>query len=469
MFDRLGQAVFFSKLDLKTGFHQIRICPADIEKTAFKTKHGHFEFLVMPMGPRNTPATFQALMNSIIQNCIDDFVVIYPDDILEDHLRHLRLVLTSLRENELYVGRKKYELMCDETEFLGLIVGKSGIKIGDDRKTLIRDRPTPTNITELRSLLRLAQFFRRFIREFSKIAAPLTNLTRKNGSISKWDQGCDSAFNQINASLISSPIMKVPDWTKSFRCHTDASQLAVGGNLTQLGEFGEEHAISYFSKQLYPAEENYSANDRELLGLVYFLQRFRCYLEGSEFEIFTDNQVLCHFFTKPDLSRREARWIDFFGHFGITQLTLVKGRAHVLGDTPSRAPHAPEQDIIIFNLQLVIPAMELPENFTENYHKDSTFGDIFRTLSGIHIANNIKREQKNRLIKYFVIKDGIRYYDDKICVPRDNVKDVLYYAYDNGTAGHFAYVKTLSRLSQFHWKNKHLDVFEYCRGCEVCQ
>lgn len=160
MFDRLGRARFYSKLDLKTGFHQIRINAADVEKTAFKTKYGHFEFLVMPMGLRNAPATFQALMNSILfRDCIDEFIVVYLDDILifsesrEDHIKHLRITLSRLKDHQLYVGRTKYELMTEETEFLGLIVGREGVRIGDDRKRLVKEWHIPKSATELRSFL----------------------------------------------------------------------------------------------------------------------------------------------------------------------------------------------------------------------------------------------------------------------------------------------------------------------------
>lgn len=169
MLDRLGQAQYFSKLDLKAGFLQIRIAPEYIEKTTFKTKYGHSEFLVMPMGLRNAPATFQALLNSIFRDYIDEFLVVYLDDILifsdtkVDHIRHLRIVLTRLREHELYLGSNKYELLREETEFLGLIVGRNGIKMGEDRKRLIREWPIRKNITELRSFLGLVQFFRRII------------------------------------------------------------------------------------------------------------------------------------------------------------------------------------------------------------------------------------------------------------------------------------------------------------------
>lgn len=152
-FGRLGRAKYFSKLDLKTGYYQIRVDPADVEKTAFKTKYGHFDFLVKPMGLRNAPDTFQALMNTIFRDCIDEFLVLYHYDILvfsdsrEDHLHHIRIVLSKLKENELFVGRNKNELMKEETEFLCLTALINGAKIGEDRKKLVRDCPKPNNIT----------------------------------------------------------------------------------------------------------------------------------------------------------------------------------------------------------------------------------------------------------------------------------------------------------------------------------
>lgn len=144
----------------------------------------------------------------------------------------------------------------------------------------------------------MLQFFRRFIRRFSDIAAPLTNLTRKGNSIANWNEECEKAFQDLKEKLVRSLIMKAPNWALPFRCHIDASQLAVGGTLAQVHS-DREHPVSYLSKRLTPTEENYSANDREVLGLIYFLQRFRCYLEGSSFEVLNDNQILISFFTKP--------------------------------------------------------------------------------------------------------------------------------------------------------------------------
>jgi hypothetical protein len=285
------------------------------------------------------------LMNNIFYDCIDDFLVVYMDDLLifskneEDHMRHVEMVLQRLREHKLYVSPKKCVFMSTEMEFLGFIVGKDGLRVDPKKIEVIENWPRPTSITEVRSFLGLVQFFRRFIARFSEIAVPLTNLTKKNQSIGKWDNKCEQGFAELKDAVTSAPILQSPNWKKPFRGHIDASQLAVGGTLTQIDDDELEHPVAFYSKKLSPAEANYSANDRELLALISFLQRFRCYLEGTEFEIFTDNQVLQHFFTKPSLSRREARWSEILGNFGVFPITLKPGKIHVLGDSLSRAPH----------------------------------------------------------------------------------------------------------------------------------
>lgn len=472
MFDRIGRARVFSKLDLKAGFHQIRVREEDIEKTAFKTKYGMFEFMVMPMGLCNAPATFQALMNSIFGDCIDEFMVIYIDDILiysdsyQDHLRHLETVLQKLANNELYVGSDKFEIMTDNTEFLGLQIGGQGVSVGDDRKKIIRDWPVPGTMTDLRSFLGLLQFFRRFIRDFSKIAAPLTDLTRKNGGIHKWNQHCQVAFDELKKRLCSSPIMVPPDWSKPFRCHVDASQLAVGGTLTQKDSDGYDRAIAYFSKRLSNAEENYTANDRELLGLVYFLKRFRCYLEGSEFEVVIDNQILSYYFTKPTLSRRETRWLEFLSQFGINKLTLEKGRVHVLGDALSRAPHAPPIPEIN---NTTASAIELCPDFHKKYCQDKLFGPVISGLKGHFPDDKVQKERIHQLIQSFKLEGNKLLFDGMVCVPRCFVKEIMHLAHDSKLSGHFSFTKTLARLQGFYWKNKLRDVENYCKGCLTCQ
>lgn len=174
----------------------------------------------------------------------------------------------------------------------------------------------------------------------------------------------------------------------------------------------------------------------------------------------TDNQVLQYFFIKQDLSRREARWLDFLSQFGITKLTLVKGRVHALGDTPSRAPHVNNIGFSIGNTSIITPALELPENFIENYHDDLTFSKIYQDFRGKTFDDKITIERVSRMMKFFKIKDELLYYEGMICVPRKNIKHLMDLAHDNKLSGHFGYTKTLARLARNHWKNKPMDVFE---------
>lgn len=471
MFDRLGEAKVFSKMDLKTGFHQIRMKPVDIEKTAFNTKYGQYEYLVMPMGLCNSPATFQSLMNHIFHECLDEFLVIYMDDLLifskdeESHYRHLETVLSRLEEHELYVAPRKCEFMKDNSDFLGLLVGKEGIRVNPDKVEILKTWPKPDTITDLRSFLGLLQFFRRFIPDFAKVAAPLTDLTKKGYGVHKWDKKCDEAFEKLKKSITSAPILVAPDWTKPFRGHIDASQRAVGGTLTQLDKNGKDRVIAFFSKKLSPAEVNYTANDRELLALIRFLERFRCYLEGSSFEIITDNQILKHFFTKKDLSRREARWIETLGNFGIFPITLKPGKIHVLGDALSRAPHAPEDPAVN---DIEVPYCAFDDVIT-NYEEDQFFGPIVKAFKDEWPSDEKQKYKLQKLLPMFKWDGKRLLYGRKLCVPRRSVANILHMAHDSKLSGHFKFAKTMARLGNFHWRHKARDVRNYVDGCVVCQ
>lgn len=193
----------------------------------------------------------------------------------------MQLILSRLKERDLYV-RKKNKLLCEETDILRLVFDRNGIKIGDDCKAVIKYWHLPKHITELsRCFVFLVRFFRRFIKDVSTIAAPLTNSTRNKSAITNRNKECDAAFLNLRELFTTAPITKASNWTKSFTCQTDTSQLSVGGTLSQFVNEGCEHVIYYFSKRLSPAEEKNTADDREPLGFVYFLQRFRYYLEGT--------------------------------------------------------------------------------------------------------------------------------------------------------------------------------------------
>ncbi len=358
MFDMFGDAKIFSKVDHETGFHQIRVKPEDIEETASNTKYGQFEYLVMPMGLCTAPATFQSRINRIFHDCLDLIMVVYMDDLLifskddESYLNHLSIILSGLKNHQLYVSPKKYEFFETRNFVSRNDFGIGGIKVDPKTVNVLQNWPKPMTLTDVRSFMGMLQFFQRFIKDFSESAAPLTNLTKKGAGIQKWDVKCDEAFESLKIAVTRAPILVSPDLEKPFRGHIDASSTAVGGTLRQLDDSGKDRVIALFSKKWSPAEQKYTTNDRELLRLIYFLQRFRCYLEGSSFEIFTDNQVLKNFFTKPKMSRREARWLETLGNFGIFPISLKLGKVYVIGDTLLRAPHASVNVLEVFEVDL---------------------------------------------------------------------------------------------------------------------
>lgn len=462
MFDIIGGSKYFSKVDLKTGFHQIRVKPEHIEKTAFQTKYGQFEYLVLPMGLCNAPATFVTLMNSVLNGLIDRFCTVYLDDILifsrteQEHRKHVRLVLERLRQHELYASPKKCHFMTNEVEFLGIIVSDKGLKVNPAKTSIVQAWPRPQSISEVRSFLGLVSFFRRFIKNFSLIAMPLTNLTKKGNSIVQWDESCTVAMERLKTLLVTSPILCHPNYELPYRGHVDASQFAVGGTLTQV-QNGSERVIAYYSKKLNEAQTNYSANDRELLGMVQFLTHFRCYLEGAEFEIITDNQVLKHFFDKQDLSRREARWLEILSGFGVFPITLKKGSVHVLGDALSRVHHGPEM-MEIQNISTLLPAIEHQDSFKKLLVEDQFFG---------RIVEQLKRGETNE--RYYLENNILKLRTGELCIPRKFVKEIMRIAHDSPTAGHYGEAKTLGRLTNFHWRKKSRDVYKYVKGCLECQ
>ena len=238
MLDRLHGANVFSKLDLRQGYNQIRVHEADIAKTAFRTRYGHYKYTVMPFGLTNAPATFMTLMNEILAPFLDDFVVVYLDDILiysktqEEHERHLRLVLQVLREHQLYAKASKCEFFKIEVDFLGHIVGANGVRMEPTKVDAIVKWPRPQTATHVRSFLGLANFYRRYVANYSFIAAPLTDLTAK-GLKFQWGSAHERAFEELKAAVASAPVLLTPDPAAQFVMTTDASGFAVGAVLQQ--------------------------------------------------------------------------------------------------------------------------------------------------------------------------------------------------------------------------------------------
>ncbi|WVZ50490.1 hypothetical protein U9M48_001736 [Paspalum notatum var. saurae] len=272
LFDQLAGAKVFSKIDLRSGYYQIKIREEDIPKTAFSTRYGLYEYLVMSFGLTNAPAFFMYMMNSVFMNELDKFVVVFIDDILvyskseEEHEEHLRTVLTRLREHQLYAKFSKCAFWLREVSFLGHILSEKGVAVDPSKVEDVLNWKQPETVTEIRSFLGLAGYYRRFIKDFSKTAKPMTSLTKKNAKY-LWDPKCEEAFTSLKKSLTSAPVLAQPDITKPFDVYCDASGNGLGCVLMQEGR-----VIVYASRQLRKHEANYATHDLELAAVVHALK-----------------------------------------------------------------------------------------------------------------------------------------------------------------------------------------------------
>jgi hypothetical protein len=306
MLDELHASCIFTKIDLKSGYHQIRMKEGDEWKTAFKTKYGLYEWLVMPFGLTNAPNTFMRLMNHALRAFLGRFIVVYFDDILvyskslDEHIDHLHCVLTVLKKEKLYANLKKCSFCLDKVVFLGFVVGAKGIAVDEKKVKAIKKWPTPKSITEVRSFHGLASFYRRFVKDFSTLAAPLTEIVKKSVGF-KWGSEQDRAFIEIKERLCDAPLLALPDFSKTFEIECDASGIGIGAVLMQ-----EKRPIAYFSEKLNGTVLNYPTYDKELYALVRALETWQHYLWPKEFVIHTDHESLKHLKGQGKLNRRHA-------------------------------------------------------------------------------------------------------------------------------------------------------------------
>ena len=291
---------------MRSGYHQIRIAPDDVPKTAFRTRYGHFEFLVLPFGLTNAPATFMHLMHQTFRQYLDDFVIVFLDDILiysktlKEHEAHVRKVLDILRKEKLYANAKKCELFRASVEFLGHIVGRDGMRMMEGKIQAVQDWPTPTSVSHIRSFIGTAGYYRKFIRDFSAIASPLTELTKDRVQFI-WGESQVNAFQQLKAAIVAGPVLILPDPALPYVVHTDASGYAVGAVLQQDQGDGLK-PIAYLSQKMCDAETRYPTHEQELLAIIVALRTWKHYLMGPKFKVMTDHKSLQYFQTQPQLS-----------------------------------------------------------------------------------------------------------------------------------------------------------------------
>jgi hypothetical protein len=327
----------FSKIDLRSGYHQMKIRPSDIPKTTFSTRYGLYEFTVMSFGLTNAPAYFMNLMNKVFMEYLDRFIVVFIDEILiysnndSDHEEHLRMVLLKLRDNQLYAKFSKCEFWLDEVPFLGHIISKGGILVDPAKVTAIVGWKIPSSVMEVRSFLGLAGYYRRFIEGFSKIAKPMTSLLEKVKGF-KWTHECQESFNQLRFKLMLAPVLIMPDLLKGFDIYCDASHQGLGCVLMQEG-----HVIAYTSHQLRKHELNYPTHNLELAVIVHALKIWRHYIMGTNCQVYTDHKSLKYFFTQKDINLRQRchRWLELIKNYDL-EIHYHLSKANLVVDALSR-------------------------------------------------------------------------------------------------------------------------------------
>ncbi|GJW80855.1 reverse transcriptase domain-containing protein [Tanacetum coccineum] len=401
LFDQLQGSHFFSKIDLRSGYHQLRVHEDDIPKTAFRIRYEYFEFTVMPFGLTNAPAVFMDLMNRVCKPYLDKFVIVFIDDILiyskskEEHEVHLRLVLELLRKEKLYAKFSKCEFWLQEVHFLGHVVNQNGIHVDPSKIEAVKNWKAPTTPFKIRLFFGLTGYYRRFIANFSKIAKPLTSLTQKNQKY-VWGVEQEEAFQTLKNNLCEAPILSLPDGVEDFVVYCDASNQGLGCVLMQRNK-----VIAYASRQLKIHEKNYTTHDLELGAVVFALKFWRHYLYGTKSVIYTDHKSLQHIFDQKELNMRQRRWIELFSDYEY-EIRYHPGKANVVVDALSRKERVKPKRVwaMAMTIQSAVKGVILAAQ-GEAFDQDNVMNE---RLHGLDQQMERKR-------------DGSLYFMDRIWVP----------------------------------------------------
>ena len=484
--EKIKGANYFTKLDLRSAYNLVRIRKGDEYKTAFRTKYGHYEYLVMPFGLRNAPATFQSFINSVLRPYLEKFVILYLDDILifskslDEHHEHVRTVLKTLLENNLYAKLKKCEFDQPKVEFLGHVISGKGIATDPKKIEAVRDWPTPTCVKDVQRFVGLCNYYRRFIENFASIAKPLHNLTRKNYKFN-WDQACNNAFLELKNRLTSSPILLHPDNQKPFIVECDASNYAIGAILSQKDENGKLHPVAYYSRSLNNSELNYSITEKELLAIKAAFSNWRHLLLGAKYQItvYTDHKNLLYTLGGKVGNQRQHRWHLFFQEYNF-QLIYRQGRKNGKPDSLSRRPDyeqtveepKPEHILDIKNVK-EIPAFvgimsDLIDRIVKNTKEDETAGDIYLYFN----ENNARQGyyyKPFRHMERFELKNDMILYKKLIYVPEKVRLEILTRYHENPASGHLGIKRTEEIITRnFWWPKLHNDVVSFVNSCDHC-
>jgi uncharacterized membrane protein len=516
--DRIQGARLFTKLDLKNGYNLIRIKAGDEWKTAFRTRYGLYEYLVMPFGLANAPATFQAMMNTILRDLLDLGVIVYIDDILiysktkEEHEKLVKEVLSRLQRYGLAASMDKCVFHQNKVDFLGYVISDQGISMAEDKVKTILDWHSPKSVKDVQSFIGFANFYRRFIDGFSKICKPITDSLREGGAKFEWTEPCEEAFRELKHRFTTAPILRHFDPESLTQLETDASDFAIGAVLSQL-YIRIWHPVAFHSRKMAPAEINYEIHDKELLAIVDAFKQWRRYLESpvDTVLIYTDHKNLEYFMTTKVLNRRQARWAQELAEFNF-KIIYRQGSSNGKPDALSRrSEFRPKEGGINENQPIHRVLAEEHFDLESIKHRDNTLivsatglvssapkcADIIvcsssrlKNLPVVQFSATLKEQVSAAAItdeeyqarlqevlqgqakEHFTIEDNLLHYKQRLYIPEsDEVKLQIAAAdHDSKCAGHFGIDKTVELVTRnFYWPKMTEWVSDYVRSCHQCQ
>ena len=495
---RLQKARWYTKLDMRGAYNLLRIAEGEEWKTAFRTRYGHFEYAVMPFGLTNAPASFQHFVNDVLRKFLDrtgtaflDDVLVYSDS-LEENIQHTGEILEALDSAGLHLKPEKCRFHVQEVDYLGLVITPGGIRMQPSMVATIQKWESPTSLKGVQEFLGFANFYRRFILNYSSIVAPLTHLTRKDTPFI-WNQEQEEAFQKLKDAFTSAPILRHFDWEKPIVVETDASDFVSAGVLSQPDEKDVLHPVAFFSKKHSPAECNYEIYDKELLAIVRCFEEWRPYLVGSPhlIQVLTDHKNLEYFKTKRTLNQCQIRWSAFMSEFpwyAEYRPGKLGGKPDSLtrrsGDLPREGDELLTQRSQTFlkPTNLVNPKdgllhvcadiwdnnkePSLEDLFQQGFATDPFPAEVLRMLQdGVRHSREISLSECEE-------KNGRLTFRGRIYVPSHDqlCLRILQLHHDPPAVGHPGHAKTLELIDRtYYWPTLRKDVERFVRNCYICR
>ena len=513
--EALSGSVWFSTLDLKSGYWQVELGEEDKKKTAFSAGNGLWQFTVMPFGLCNAPATFERLMEQVLAGLPITVALVYLDDVLvpglsfPNHVSNLRQVFQRLQRAKLNLSPKKCLLFQQEVHYLGHVVNREGISTDPEKIRAISSWPTPVNASEVKSFIGLCSYYRRYIQSFSDITQPLTQCSQEKPF--NWTPVADVAFRQLKQALTRTPVLGYPNPNGEFILDTDASHYGVGAVLSQLQD-GHERVIAYFSRSLNRAEKQYCVTRKELLAMVKAIRHFHCYLYGRKFVLRTDHAALRWLLNFKCPEGQLARWLEQLQQYDL-EVQHRPGSNHNNADALSRRP-------CLYEPCRHCDRLESREHLHEIHYGIGTTDASCKSVSvedhqdlgswTLAELQQAQKEDKNiqpvvewleksdtrpswedvapqsvTVKAYWAQWDSLKLYNgvlyrlvenaigDKVTkqlvVPESLRPSVLHYLHNLTTSGHLGVAKTTGRIKErFYWVNVHRDVQKWCKSCDMC-